>query len=232
VLAVACALLFVASGGVSVKAALASLGICLVVGCSGAAVSPIASEQTTTGSDASLEDGKTSSGPGVVGIYSECSPIALDKTYASPKGFSFSYPSGWDHDPSIEVYGLTTSYSYLPTGESSTVTTTAIVGLTLEGPNNNSMIALEQVLGAYPGAVSSSFEVQGHAAVAYWFKSAPPQAGCSSCPTDPGPDIVTIGVAAVMGSEVVALSGSARVDAPPSVFCDIQGIEGSLSFSQ
>jgi hypothetical protein len=203
----------------------------LVLACSGASSSTNDSAHPDAASDALSADSAPSGGSGVVGIYSSCAPERLGQTYSSAKGFTVDYPAAWTGDPQEEVYGFTTPYSYLPTGSTTPASTTAIVSVELDGPNlSDPKMRLQQIPEAYTGVVSRTFELQGHAALAFWYRSPPPQAGCSSCPVDPGPDLITIGVAAILGSEIVEMTGSARVDAPAAIFCDIQAIEGSLSF--
>ena len=78
-------------------------------------------------------------------------------------------------------------------------------------------------------SVTTLKQLGGLPASAFWVETPPVQPGCAGCPMDPGPDFITIGVAVADGKTVFELTGSARMNAPASIFCDIQQTEASLS---
>jgi hypothetical protein len=81
-----------------------------------------------------------------------------------------------------------------------------------------------------PAGQVRRFTLQGRSAIQWWTQAPPPQPGCAGCPGDPGPDIVTISLVADVDLRLVELTASARVNAAPDVFCDIQAIELGVTF--
>jgi hypothetical protein len=170
--------------------------------------------------------------PPVVGIYSSCPSETLEQTYASPSGFTMGYPSTWTGaNQGSTYYDLTTPYRYVPTGQTAPVLAQSNLEVetgTTATSDQDVQTRLYDISHAFSDSVVRSYDIGGHPAVAWWYDWPPPQPGCAGCSGDPGPDYITIGVAFGRGLDVVEVFGSARVDAPAQVFCDIQASEGSI----
>jgi hypothetical protein len=215
-----------------------------LIACSGGSSSTASAEQpdaAPAAADGSPEPSASDSAlpaadgaVGVGGIYKSCPPVTLTQSYTDPDdGFSVGYPASWSGaSVASNSYALSASYSYVPTGASTSMAAVAQV-TTLTGKTALDMADVQRMLNdmvsGFPSAVVRRFTLGGEPAIAWWYDTPPAQAGCSACQPDPGPDFIVIGVGTAKGLSVFQLGGSARVDAPDPIFCDIQAIEASLS---
>jgi hypothetical protein len=147
-------------------------------------------------------------------------------------------------DPSSGESGVTAPYTYVPTAASAA--TSAWVRIVVSPSGVSSEAQGQQVLqgwvewGQAHGGSASSIMLGGHPSVLWWDHEAPARPGCLSCPLDPGPDSVTIGLAAYLGNTpgfggltMVDVQGSARIDAVPlDIFCDMEAMSLGVTFSQ
>ena len=195
----------------------------------GAACSSGSGSNGATGGDGGSD---TSSG-GAWPVYGDCSGVApksVAGSHTDPAGYSYSWPTGWTGATSGGLFTVSAPYSYVPTGE----TTARDSGATIDSSTSTTATeadALAIVAHPYGGSEGAvhAFTLGGLPASAFWVETPPAQPGCAGCPMDPGPDFITIGVAVADGKTVFELTGSARMNAPASIFCDIQQTEASLS---
>jgi hypothetical protein len=200
--------------------------------------------------DENVGDGAVSVADGAVGvdgIYRSCPPVALTQSYADPNvGFSLRYPASWSGGScgvTSNSCAVFTSYSYLPSPASTPITGEARVN-TSTGTTAVDMADLERRLNenasGVPSAVVRRFTLGGEPAIAWWFRATPAQPGCAApvwqdaangagCQVDTGPDFIVIRLDAAKGLSIIQLVGSARINAPDQIFCDIQAIAASLS---
>jgi len=88
---------------------------------------------------------------------------------------------------------------------------------------------LNEFASGYPSAVVRRFTLGGEPAIAWWFREPPASRGCSPCTADTGPDVINIELDAAKGLSMIQIIGSARINAPDQIFCEIQAILASLS---
>jgi hypothetical protein len=179
------------------------------------------------------DGGDDTSGSGAWPVYGNCTgvaPKAVAGSHTDPAGYSYAWPTGWTGATNGGLFTVSAPYTYVPTG----ATTPKDSGATIESSTSNTATeadALAIVAHPYGGSEGAvhAFTLGGLPASAFWVETPPVQPGCAGCPSDPGPDFITIGVAVANGKTVFELTGGARLDAPDSIFCDIQQTEASLS---
>jgi hypothetical protein len=189
-----------------------------------------------SGSSASGGDGGND-GNGPTPIYGQCAGVAakaIAGSHTDSSGFTFSWPAGWTGAMSGSSFEVNAPYQYLPTGSTTPANASVYIGSsTMTATDaNDAQKLLDAMATEYTTGTAEHFTVSGHPAVVFWYRLPPAQPGCQGCPSDPGPDYITIGVGAANGTSVFQLTGSARLDAPDSIFCDIQQTEESLAIGQ
>lgn len=174
---------------------------------------------------------------GVESIYRQCTAFdpALSETYTSDFALRLQYPSTWTGAQSARnAYTLSAPYDYVPANDTTPRSTRANVSIAWENTARDEA-DVQRMLDSYASTVGSGwpvryFSIDGHPAVAYAYEHPPYQLGCENCPVDPGPNFAVIGVATADGLSIIDVNGSARVNAPDAIFCEIQAIEASISF--
>jgi hypothetical protein len=183
-------------------------------------------------------DGAATANTGVSGIYKTCAPVPLTQSLTNAEQhFSLGYPSTWQSGSggASNENDIWRTYAYVPTG-STTPTSTQLTVAAQWGETatdaNDVQRMLNDMVSGYPSASVRRFSIGGAPAIAWWFDTPPAQPGCScNADPDPGPDFIEVGVGAARGLAILQVSARARVDAPDEVFCEIQAIEASLTFT-
>jgi hypothetical protein len=226
----------------------AALAASLVVACGGSSATIGETSASPDGAPAPAPSAPSSIDPANVAdsgadagndfIYGSCSPTTTKPltagSHADGKaGYTVSWPSPWTGASDSSIFAISKPYSYLPTGATTTREAKAVVFL--HAPEQRTSAAdatkrLADIKLEYADAVTRDLTIDGHAAFIRWVQQPPPQPGCQGCAGDPGPDMVTITLAIAAGDLVIRFDGSARVNAPSDVFCEIQAIELSATF--
>jgi hypothetical protein len=180
-------------------------------------------------------DGGGETGIGAFPIYGDCSSVApksIAGSHTDPAGYTYSWPTGWSGVTSGGLFTVSAPYRYVPTGASAPSDATAYIEsmTSTSASESDALTVIAHPYGASGDAVRS-FTLGGLPASAFWVRTPPPQPGCEGCPGDPGPDLITIGVAVANGKTVFELTGTARLNAPVEIFCDMQQTEASLALS-
>jgi hypothetical protein len=185
----------------------------------------------------------------LVSIYGQCSgktakPL-IAGSYAEPRtGATLHWPEGWTLlDPKTTTGGVVTApYTYVPTGATAPKDAQARLGISPSGVSGEAqaqeVLQVRAKHASDNGGRASQIQVGGHAAIVWWDEVPPLQPGCNSCPLDPGPDAVEIGLAIDFGETdvgftVVELQGAARVNAQPvDVICDMEAMALGVTFGR
>jgi len=219
--------------------------VAVVTGCSGSAA---AIDLTSAGPDGSaptndaapIDPPASDAGADASSdfIYGGCTPASSAPltagSHADAKGgYTVSWPYPWTGASSSNVFTISEPYSYVPTGASAPTNATANLFVYPTEQRTSEADASKRLADVeleYPKAVVHDLVVGGHPALIRWVQQPPPQPGCQGCAGDPGPDIVTITLAIAAGDRFIRMDGSARVNAPSGVFCDMQAIELGTTF--
>jgi len=172
-------------------------------------------------------------------VYGQCAAKALTAGAHTGANSSLTlhWPTPWTAltpQPSAKAYTLNSPYSYVPTGKTTAVPSSAALTL-YDDEVRTSDADLQKRIGdaltSVPAANVRHFSRDGHSEVLFWTQEPPPQSGCQGCPVDPGPDFVTITLFAANGLRLAQLTGQARVNATGDVLCDMQTIALGATFT-
>ncbi len=231
----------VAFAGAAVLAGAAGVS---VVACSGRGASIDGAGADSGGGDGAMLDGGAPNGDAAddasaLFVYGQCTnakPLTAGAHTGANSSVTLRWPTPWTAltpQPSTNTYTLNAPYSYVPTGKTAAVPSSAAVTLwddEVRTSDADLKKRIDDAVAAVPPANLRRFLLDGHPAVLYWQLLAPPQSGCQGCPVDPGPDYVAITLFASNGVRLVQFTGQARVNATDDLFCDIQAIALGLAF--
>jgi hypothetical protein len=206
------------------------LACCALAGCSGSSGNVFDSTATDAGPTPDGAISPTPDGGGPSLLYGQCGlpkPLTAGSVTEPKANVTLRWPTPWTGDGPT-YFETKEPYMYLPTGATAEKQSSAYVSLydsTLATNEADAAKRMSDYVNGVPDAQVRRFTLDGHPAIIWWTQSMPPQPGCMGCPGDPGPDIVTIQLIVDVNLQLVQLTGSARVNAPADVFCDIQSIE-------
>jgi len=215
----------------------------LLVACSGSSAQIVGSGADgglPTDDAAAPSANVTTDGGGEPTFYGSCAttgPLTAGAHTEKQSGLTIHWPAGWlpETEGQVDFNAIGAPYTYVPTG--ATAAKDAQAQISWSSPIVLSSEAdvqkrLDQEVGAGgTGAHVQRITIDGHPAVFWWNQEPPPQPGCMGCAADPGPDVMTIGLAVAVGLNLMELRGAARVNANPAeIFCEIQAIELGVTF--